>query len=172
MISELSLTSLAALVVAISAAPPGFPTAQLLTRDANVDGVLHACTNTNWNISYSGGECANLPFAVGRCYNFQTQFNDTISSYGPPPWYTCGLFVDPDCTGDEFETQAYPGTMNVTKYPDKFSSFLCAHNVSTLANPQNLKTESTSPPPSSTSVATGTSSGTETSSSPAGTTAT
>ncbi|KAJ7923952.1 hypothetical protein B0H13DRAFT_1864422 [Mycena leptocephala] len=148
MISELSLTSLAALVVAISAAPLGFPTPQLLT-----------------DISYDGGECANFPFVVGRCYNFQSQFNNTISSYGPPP-------CDPDCTGDEFETQVYPGTMNETKYPDKFSSFLCAHTVSTLANPQNLRTESTSPPPSSTSVATGTSSGTETSSSPAGTTAT
>jgi hypothetical protein len=53
-------------------------------RAAAVDGHLFVCTDDNFT-----GDCANFAFNVDECINFNSPFQDSISSFGPDAGFIC-----------------------------------------------------------------------------------
>ncbi|PPQ83664.1 hypothetical protein CVT25_006270 [Psilocybe cyanescens] len=130
MYSKLSLFKgiFVAVVAAIGAqAAPGAAMADLGAREADtaaVDGHLFVCVNANF-----GAPCNNFNFNNGQCINFVAPFQDSISSLGPDPGFTCIVFKDANCSGQSFNV-ANPGITDLssTGLNDQLSSFQCFTN--------------------------------------------
>ncbi|KAF8189030.1 hypothetical protein BJ912DRAFT_1059296 [Pholiota molesta] len=92
-------------------------------RAAQVDGHLFVCIDINFS-----NTCANLNFNVNTCINFSSPFQDTISSLGPDPGFTCVAFVDANCSGAGLIV-TNPGFSSVpAAFNDVLSSFRCTRS--------------------------------------------
>jgi len=48
---------------------------------------IFACKGKKW-----GAECDHFPVNLGVCTDVRSDYNDLISSFGPPPDVTCHLY--------------------------------------------------------------------------------
>ncbi|KAF8189025.1 hypothetical protein BJ912DRAFT_1042400 [Pholiota molesta] len=111
-------------LVGVNAAPAA-NVENLDARAAQVDGHLFVCIDINFS-----NTCANLNFNVNTCINFSSPFQDTISSLGPDPGFTCVAFVDANCSGAGLIV-TNPGFSSV---PAAFNDVLSSFRLWTLRN--------------------------------------
>ncbi|KAF8180634.1 hypothetical protein BJ912DRAFT_1062414 [Pholiota molesta] len=91
-------------------------------RAAEVDGHLFVCTDDNFT-----GDCANFAFNVDECINFNSPFQDSISSFGPDAGFICITYTDANCSGLTY-TATSPGFSSLpVGINDAISSFQCFH---------------------------------------------
>ncbi|GJE87342.1 hypothetical protein PsYK624_034250 [Phanerochaete sordida] len=114
----------AALAFAGSAAASPIGNAALEARDYP-PGNLYVCTDANW-----GGHCDNIWFAHEQCVTFPGDFQNDISSIGPPQQWYCYGYTNYNC-GDDFIDFQYPGIYDLgdgnTAFNDRLNSFVCYH---------------------------------------------
>ncbi|GJE87341.1 hypothetical protein PsYK624_034240 [Phanerochaete sordida] len=119
-LSTLLVAALAALVSTGKASPVG--DASFAARDAPW-GNLYVCTDANWS-----GNCDNIWFQSGQCVVFPGDFQNDISSIGPPKGWGCNAYVDYNCADDGLDF-LYPGIYDLgdgnTNYNDRLNSFSC-----------------------------------------------
>ncbi|EKM53242.1 uncharacterized protein PHACADRAFT_259456 [Phanerochaete carnosa HHB-10118-sp] len=91
-------------------------------RETAMDDYLYVCTDVDWS-----GICQNLGFFAGECYNFPAEFQEDISSIGPPQGWECVIYDNYNCDGGYDLYAVYPGNayLNETDYNDVLSSFVC-----------------------------------------------
>ncbi|KAH9477999.1 hypothetical protein JR316_0010232 [Psilocybe cubensis] len=93
MFSKFNLIKAIAMITVLAvgaSAAPSVAVSDLTVREteaASVDGHLFVCVNANFV-----APCNNFNFNDGQCINFVAPFQDSISSLGPDPGFTCIVF--------------------------------------------------------------------------------
>uniref|UniRef100_A0A8H7XQ92 Uncharacterized protein n=1 Tax=Psilocybe cubensis TaxID=181762 RepID=A0A8H7XQ92_PSICU len=131
MFSKFNLIKAIAMTIALAVgtqAAPSNASPALVARDteaASVDGHLFVCVNAQFV-----PPCNNFNFNDGQCINFVAPFQDSISSLGPDPGFTCIVFKDSNCSGESLDV-SNPGISDLsqgTDLNDQISSFQCFAN--------------------------------------------
>lgn len=86
-------------------------------------GNLYVCTDANWS-----GNCDNIWYEHAKCVVLPEEFQNDISSIGPPQRWYCKGYTDYNCA-DDFIDFDYPGIYDLgdgnTAYNDRINSFVC-----------------------------------------------
>lgn len=121
-----SAVTLLAATLALASNAAASPLANAATTLEARDGPwgnLYVCTDANWS-----GDCDNIWFEHAKCVVFPEQFQNDISSIGPPDKWYCFAYTDYSCADDYIDFR-YPGIYDLgdgnTAYNDKLNSFAC-----------------------------------------------
>lgn len=129
MSSKFTFVTLAVALAALhdaSASP--ITNATVASTSDDIWGNLYVCTDANWS-----GNCDNIWFENSRCWVLPTEYQNDVTSIGPPEDWYCYGYVDYNCEDDFIDFQ-YPGISDLgdgnTNYNDKLKSFVCYHAAS------------------------------------------
>ncbi|KAF8076952.1 hypothetical protein FPV67DRAFT_439938 [Lyophyllum atratum] len=109
-LSSVLLASVAAMALTMPRAPA-------------VDGTLHFCTGPLFS-----GNCSDIAYTSGTCYNFPTGFHDSITSIttqGRTADVCCYVYLDENCTGNLLAFRNDGPTDLGPGWDDTFDSVRC-----------------------------------------------